>query len=232
VVVSVETAPLMLAPDDVLTKPDRLASTTGVTLAVPLSDPVKFEPPPGAFTQQVQHASVSARVPERIGRGVFSTGALVIQGPHEFAIDFVLRMAHPQQVVARVLLPATIMPSLIGALRDNLGKYQAKFGNPPALPAPPPGAKPPSIQEIYEQLKLPDELLGGAYANGVLISHSAAEFGLDFVTNLYPRAAVTCRVFMSAPQIPGLLATLNSSYQQYLNKKHSGQPPSPGEGQG
>jgi len=70
-----------------------------VTLAVPLSDPVKFEPPPGAFTQQVQHASVSARVPENIGRGVFSTGALVIQGPHEFAIDFVLRMAHPQQAI-------------------------------------------------------------------------------------------------------------------------------------
>jgi len=153
--------------------------------------------------------------------------ALVLQGPHEFAIDFVLRMAHPQQVVARVLLPARIMSNVIAALRDNLGKYQAKFGNPPALPAPPPGVKPPSIQEIYEQLKLPDELLGGAYANGVLISHSAAEFGLDFVTNLYPRAAVTCRVFMSAPQIPGFLATLNSSYQQYLNKKHSGQPPRP-----
>jgi len=34
------------------------------------------QPPPGAFSQQVQHASVSARVPEKIGRGVFSTGAL------------------------------------------------------------------------------------------------------------------------------------------------------------
>src|ERR1700727_1646508 len=84
------------------------------------------KPPPGALTQELQHAADSARVPEKIGRGVFSTGALVIQGPHEFAIDFLLRMAHPQQVVARVLLPATIMPSVIAALRDNLGKYQAK----------------------------------------------------------------------------------------------------------
>jgi hypothetical protein len=189
--------------------------------------PPAGEPPPGAFTQELQHAAVSARVPEKVGRGVFSTGALVLQGPHEFAIDFVLRMAQPQQIVARVVLPATIMPSVIAALRDNLAKYQAKFGTPPALPGPPPGAKPPSIQEIYEQLKLPDELLGGSYANGVLISHSAAEFGFDFIANFYPRSFVTCRVFMSAPQIPGLLATLNSSYQQFLSKQRPQPPQSP-----
>jgi len=188
------------------------------------------KPPPGAFTQELQHAAISARVPEKVARGVFSTGALVIQGPHEFAIDFVLRMAQPQQVVARVVLPATVLPSVITTLRDNLGKYQAKFGSPPALPAPPPGVKPPSIQEIYEQLKLSDDLLGGVYANGVLISHSASEFGFDFIANFYPRPAVTCRVFMSAPQIPGLLATLNSSYQQYLNKQRPTGPQAPPAG--
>ena len=45
--------------------------------------------------------------------------------------------------------------------------------------------------------------MGGAYANGVLISHSAAEFGFDFIANFYPRPVVNCRVFMSAPQVPG-----------------------------
>jgi hypothetical protein len=191
--------------------------------------PPEGQQPPGAFTQEVQHASVSARVPEKIGRGVFSTGAGVLQGPHEFAIDFMMRMAHPQQIVARVVLPASLMPSLIATLRDNLSKYQAKHGNPPALPAPPPGAKPPSIQELYEQLKLPDELLGGAYANGVLIWHSPVEFGFDFVANFYPRAVVTCRVFMSAAYVPGFLATLTGAYQQYLNKQPPGgqQPPPP-----
>lgn len=184
------------------------------------------QPPPGAYTQEVQHAAISARVPEKVGRGVFCTGALVLQGPHEFAIDFVLRMAHPQQVVARVVLPASILPSVIAALRDNLGKYQAKFGAPPTLPTPPPGAKPPSIQEIYDALKLPDEMLGGVYANGVMISHSASEFGFDFIANFYPRSAVTCRVFMSAPQVPGLLATLNSSFQQYMSKRQT--PPAAG----
>jgi len=138
-----------------------------------------------------------------------------------------MRMAHPQQIVARVVLAAPVMPSLIASLRDNLSKYQTRYGNPPALPAPPPGAKPPSIQEVYEQLKLPDELLGGAYANHWLIWHSPAEFGFDFIANFYPRAVVTCRVFMSAAYVPGFLATLTSAYQQYLNKQHPGeqQPP-------
>ena len=66
---------------------------------------------------------------EKVGRGVFSTGALVLQGPHEFAIDFVLRMAQPQQIVARVVLPVSIVQPVINALRDNLAKYQSKFGS-------------------------------------------------------------------------------------------------------
>jgi hypothetical protein len=186
--------------------------------------------PPGAFTQEVQHQSISARVPEKVARGVFSTGVLVLQGPHEFVLDFVLRMAQPQQIVARVVLPTSVIPSILTALRENLGKYQAKFGPPPALPTPPPNIKPPPVQEIYEQLKLADDQLSGVYANGVMISHTVAEFGFDFITNFYPRSAVSCRVFMSAPQVPPLLATLSSSFQQYQNRRqgaHGGTPPPP-----
>src|SRR5207253_5877544 len=34
---------------------------------------------PGSFTQEVQASQVTARVPEKVGRGVFSTGAMVFQ---------------------------------------------------------------------------------------------------------------------------------------------------------
>src|SRR5262245_50884846 len=115
-------------------------------------DPSKRPQPagePGSFTQEVQHSQVSARVPEKVSRGVFSTGAMVFQGPHEFVIDFVLRMAAPQQIVARVVLPLSIMPNLIAALRENLNNYQSKFGPPPALPVPPNPPAPPPIEEIY-----------------------------------------------------------------------------------
>ncbi|OYV83996.1 MAG: hypothetical protein B7Z73_15730, partial [Planctomycetia bacterium 21-64-5] len=46
--------------------------------------------PPGAVNEQVQHSSVSARVPGNVGRGVFSTGAVVFDGAHEFVIDFLV----------------------------------------------------------------------------------------------------------------------------------------------
>jgi hypothetical protein len=177
---------------------------------------------PGGFTQEVQHSQVSARVPEKVGRGVFSTGIMVLQGPNEFVIDFVLSLAHPAQIVARVVLPPGIMSNVIAALRENLSHYQTKFGPPPPLPVPTP-TTPPPIEEIYSQLKLPDELLSGVYANMVMIAHSAAEFYLDFITSFYPRSAVSCRVYFSAPQIPGILNTLTRSYQQYQQKLAAGQ---------
>jgi hypothetical protein len=187
--------------------------------------------PPGdpGFTQEVQHSQISARVPEKVSRGVFSTGALVFQGAHEFVIDFVLRMAQPHQIAARVVLPISIMPSLIGALRENLNNYQGKFGPCPQLPVPPQQTPPPPVEEIYSQLKLPDDLLSGVYANAVMIAHSPAEFYLDFITNFYPRSAVSCRVYLSAPQVPGLLNTLTRSFQQYQQKLAASQQQKPPE---
>lgn len=180
---------------------------------------------PGAFTQEIQHQQISARVPEKVSRGVFSTGAMVFQGPHEFVVDFVCRMAQPHQIVARVVLPISILPHVIGALRENLNNYQSKFGAPPALPVPQQPQAAPPIEDIYSQLKLPDDLLSGVYANAVMIAHSSAEFYFDFITNFYPRSAVSCRVYVSAPQVPALLNTLTRSFQQYQQKLASGQRP-------
>jgi hypothetical protein len=184
---------------------------------------------PGSFTQEVQHSQISARVPEKVARGVFSTGAMVFQGPHEFVIDFVLRMAQPHQIAARVVLPPTIMPSVIAALRENLNIYQSKFGPPPAIPQPPNPPPPPPIDEIYGQLKLADDMMSGVYANAVMIAHSPAEFYFDFITNFYPRSAVSCRVYLAAPQVPGLLTTLSRSFQQYQQKMATQQPPRPAD---
>jgi Protein of unknown function (DUF3467) len=180
---------------------------------------------PGSFSQEIHHSQVSARVPEKIGRGVFSTGAMVFQGAHEFVIDFVLRMAPPHQIAARVVMSPAIVASFINALRENLAGYTSKFGPPPPLPVPQPPPTPPPIDEIYNQLKLPDELLSGVYSNAVMIAHTPAEFYLDFITNFYPRSAVSCRVYLSAPQVPGLLNTLTRSFQQYQQKMQSNQPP-------
>lgn len=80
----------------------------------------------------------------------------------------------------------------------------------------------PAIDEIYDDLKLEDALLGGVYANAVLLRHSATEFCFDFVTNIYPRSCVNARVFMAAPQVKPLWSTLSHSLEQYRNRN---QPP-------
>jgi hypothetical protein len=185
--------------------------------------------PSGSITQEIQHSQASARVPEKVARGVFSTGAVVFQGPHEFIIDFLLRMSRPHQVAARVILPPSIMPSVLGALRENLNNYQARFGPPPPLPAAPPNTPAPSIDDIYSQLKFPDEMLSGTYANAVMIMHSPSEFVFDFITTCYPRSVVSSRVFLAAPQVPGLLANLTQSFKQYQQKLAAQQqrPPEP-----
>ena len=55
-------------------------------------------------SKRPQH--VSARVPERVSPGVFSTGVIVMTGGTEFVIDFVQNLGQPAQVAARVVTTA------------------------------------------------------------------------------------------------------------------------------
>jgi hypothetical protein len=216
-------------------------------------DPPGSAPRPaggGTYQQEVQHSPATARVPDAVGRGVFSTGAIVMHGPHDVLIDFIQSLAPPRRVVARIVLPPTVLPLLVGALEDNLGKYAQNFGPPPRMPVPaqavpatggggsdggtgsepaaPPPQTPPPITEVYEQLKLPDEMLGGLYANTVVISHSAAEFCFDFISSFYPRSVVTCRVYLATPHVPELLDSLKRSLEQHRQRiLHARNPPPP-----
>lgn len=190
---------------------------------------------PGAHSQEIRHSQVSAIVPEHVARGTFSTGAVVLQGAHEFIIDFLLRMASPQQVAARIVLPPPVVARLIAALRENLQKYEARFGPPaPKRPnePPPQPATQPSAQDLYDQLKLQDDVLSGTYANAVMIGHTATEFSFDFITTFFPRSAVAKRVFLATPNVPRLLESLTHSFKQYQKRiaeaqGRDGQPPSP-----
>ena len=172
----------------------------------------------GQFSQQVRQQQVTARVPEGVARGVFSTGALIQQGNHEFVVDFLVTVTRPHQVVARVVMPPGIMPSVIQAMQQNIEKYIERWGPPPALPKPPQPVQPPPIDEIYANLKMPDDVLSGCYANALMISHSPSEFVFDFITGFYPKSSVSCRVFMAAAQGPRLLDSLKRSWEQYQRK--------------
>ena len=181
----------------------------------------------GAFSQQFQNQPVAARVPTEVGRGIFTTGVVVQDGSHEFVLDFLQGLSRPPQIAGRVVLSPSVMDALVRTLGDNFDKFVQQFGAPAPLP-PPPTQRRPTIQEIYENFKLPEELWSGSYANSVLVGHGASEFFMDFITSFYPTAAVACRVYFAAQQAPRILDTLRLSLQQY-QKKHATPPPRPPE---
>ena len=42
------------------------------------------------------------------------------------------------------------------------------------------------ITELYEQVKFPEDLLGGTFANAVMIRHTPEEFCFDFIATFTP----------------------------------------------
>lgn len=182
--------------------------------------------PLGTFSQEFRHNPVAARVPEKVARGVMSTGVLVLDSPSEFVIDFMLSLARPFQVVARVVLTPSVMEQFVAALRDNMGKFEGRFGPIPALPKPPTDRRP-TLQEIYEEFKLPDDMMSGTYANAVMVGHSPAEFFMDFITNFYPTSAVSCRVLIAAPQMPRVLDAVNTALTRYKDRMAQMKQPPP-----
>ncbi len=193
-----------------------------------------------AISQDIHHAAESARVSEEVSRGVFSNASLIVQAPGFFAVDFLSTVAQPKHVAARVILPATALAELLSALRHNLAAYEHYFG-PMAHPdgvLPRPecpefevrsrkraGGEDSSViqnhtpaqlqvADLYDQLKIPEKVLGGAFANVVLIRHTAYEFSMDFISNMFPQAVVTTRVFMPASRIPQFIDAVGSALER------------------
>lgn len=168
-------------------------------------------------TEAVAHQPIGARVPERVGRGVFCTGQVILDGPKEFVIDFLQGLTRPHQVVARIVLHPQTAAELSDAIARNIELYTKTYGPPPAVPGPVPDRRP-TIAEIYENFRLPEDLQSGAYANSVLIGHSPTEFFFDFITGFYPVSAVASRIFLPAAQVPRFHKALSSSIAQHATR--------------
>lgn len=180
----------------------------------------------GYISGEFRHQPLSARVPEAISSGVFSTGLIILTNPTEFVLDFLCRMARPYRVAARVIVPPAVMPQVINALNDNINKFTEKFGPIPPLPKPDNERKP-TIQEIYDDLRIPDSVLGGAYANALMIGHTPAEFSFDFIAGFYPRSAVSSRIFISAPHVPRILESMSHTFNEYQRRLSAPRPQNP-----
>lgn len=100
-------------------------------------DSAKPSPAAGPPTplEKIEHASATARVPEPVGRGVFATGAIVLGGPTELAIDFVQSLVRPERISARVILPHAVAHRFAEALAEALAIYARNYGAEPREPA-------------------------------------------------------------------------------------------------
>ena len=65
------------------------------------------------------------------------------------------------------------------------------------------------------QVKFPDDLQGGVYANNMVVSHTKEVFIMDFLMVAAPAGAVTSRVIVSPGHAKRIVAALNENITKY-----------------
>ena len=73
---------------------------------------------------------INIELPEEAGQGIYSNLAIVSHSPSEFVVDFtrVLPGLKKAKVYSRIVLSPTHAKSLMQTLKDNIEKYEKKFG--------------------------------------------------------------------------------------------------------
>lgn len=163
-------------------------------------------------------APLRLRIADEDRPGVFATDVLVFSGAHEFVLDFVQNLEVPIRVVARVVVPRPALAAMIEVMRQGVT----------VPPAPTPAAEsdlsevapvfeaaanagPTTIQQpkqIYDDIKVPESLQSGTYANALITAHNDQIFRLDFVAQFCPDPVLTSRVFLTKAQAGQVLGAL------------------------
>jgi hypothetical protein len=158
-----------------------------------------------------------------------------------FLIDFVNGSAPPVRLVARVVVTPVTMQQFLSALNQSCEKARSARrqdgpgdppeGQPPGVGTETVGACVPSggktggisqqrnVEDIYGELKFSDDILCGSFANTVIIRHSADEVVLDFISNYFPRAVVTCRVAMSTSRVERFRRSVEDAFRKFEEKR-------------
>ena len=83
------------------------------------------------MAEKKENKQVSIELPEDLAQGTYSNLAVVNHSPTEFVVDFISMMpGMPKaKVKSRVILTPQHAKRLLGALADNVKKYESQFGN-------------------------------------------------------------------------------------------------------
>lgn len=87
--------------------------------------------------------------------------------------------------------------------------------------------KKPPVQQI--NIELDEGIASGEYSNFVVVTHSAAEFIMDFTRILpgVPKAKVHSRIIMAPPHAKAFMAALGENIQKFESK--NGEIKNPGQ---
>lgn len=79
---------------------------------------------------QQQGQRIQIEIPEDTAQGIYSNLAIVSHSPSEFVLDFtrVLPGLKKAKVYARVILSPKHAKSLLKTLKENIDKFEKKFG--------------------------------------------------------------------------------------------------------
>ena len=64
-------------------------------------------------------------------------------------------------------------------------------------------------------LKMPERILGGVYANQMMISHTREEFVLDYINLFPPTGVVNARVIVSPGHLKRMIRALSDNLARY-----------------
>ncbi len=86
-----------------------------------------------------QEEQIDIELSEEIAEGIYSNMALIAHSNSEFVIDFIRMMpgVPKAKVKSRIVLTPEHAKRLLVALKDNLDKYEEKFGQINVLNEPP-----------------------------------------------------------------------------------------------
>jgi len=65
------------------------------------------------------------------------------------------------------------------------------------------------------EIKLPEEIAGGVYANNMVVGHTQEEFVMDFIYVAPPVGRVNARVIVSPPHMKRILRALKENIRKY-----------------
>ncbi len=83
-----------------------------------------------AQQNEPQQQQINIELGEKEAEGIYSNLAIITHSPAEFVIDFtrIVPGMPKAKVLSRIITTPQHAKMLLGALRDNLEKYESRFG--------------------------------------------------------------------------------------------------------